>query len=61
MRRKVLYLAIGLMTFGIGSFIVFNFYVKTQNVSSINDVNENSKVEITDNFVEKKKKEKTIL
>jgi hypothetical protein len=33
MRRYIFYLAVGLLAFGIGSFVVFNFYLKTENIS----------------------------
>lgn len=40
MRRYTFYLSVALLAFGIGSFVVFKFYVKTENTSVI--VQENS-------------------
>ncbi len=55
MRRYTFYLAVALLAFGIGSFVVFKFYWNTQNDLPKDELTEDSKVEVVNNSLEYKK------
>ncbi len=55
MRRYTFYLSVALLAFGIGSFVVFNFFWKTQNSLPKVELTVDSKVEVVNNSLENKK------
>lgn len=55
MRRYTFYLSVALLAFGIGSFVVFSCFWKTQNSLPKVELTEDSKIEIVNSSLENKK------